>query len=155
MGVKHWYSRTPLIRPPSESHWCGRIRGMVAREGFIYEQKPLSVTRYVVVWEGWSFVRGSTVLRKLYIKRINAFEMKCVYSSIVNELHLPSNWLYNFVRHHQLKYFCHVTRHNYFREDNNARNVSRVKEQRKAKTKMEERKTTDLFGMIATASRLA
>ena len=25
----------PLIRPPSESHWCGRIRGMVAREGFI------------------------------------------------------------------------------------------------------------------------
>ena len=28
-------SRTPLIRPPSESHWCGRIRGMVAREGFI------------------------------------------------------------------------------------------------------------------------
>ena len=26
------YSRTPLIRPPSESDWCGRIRGMVARE---------------------------------------------------------------------------------------------------------------------------
>ena len=37
-------SRTPLIRPPSESHWGGRIRGMVAREGFVYEQKPLSVT---------------------------------------------------------------------------------------------------------------
>ena len=53
-----WYhSRTPLIRPPSESHWCGRIRGMVAREGFVYEQKPLSVTRNVVVWEGWSLVR--------------------------------------------------------------------------------------------------
>ena len=46
------YSRTPLIRPPSESHWCGRIRGMVAREGFVYEQKPLSVTRNVVVGEG-------------------------------------------------------------------------------------------------------
>ena len=30
------YSRTPLIRPPSESHWFGRIRGMVAREGFSY-----------------------------------------------------------------------------------------------------------------------
>ena len=55
------YSRTPLIRPPSESHWCGRIRGMVTREGFVYEQKPLSVTRNVVVWEGWLFVRGSTV----------------------------------------------------------------------------------------------
>ena len=43
------YSRTPLIRTPSESHWCGRIRGMVAREGFVYEQKRLSVTRNVVV----------------------------------------------------------------------------------------------------------
>ena len=43
------YSRTPLIRPPSESHWCGRIRGMVAREGFVYKQKALSVTRNVVV----------------------------------------------------------------------------------------------------------
>ena len=29
--AKSCYSRTPLIRPPSESHWCGRIRGMVAR----------------------------------------------------------------------------------------------------------------------------
>ena len=52
-----YYSRTPLIRPPSESHWCGRIRGMAAREGFVYEQKPLSVTRNVVVREGWSLVR--------------------------------------------------------------------------------------------------
>ena len=46
------YSRTPLIRPPSESHWCGRsstIRGMVACEGFVYKQKALSVTRNVVV----------------------------------------------------------------------------------------------------------
>ena len=51
------YSRTPLIRPPSESHWCGRIRGMVAREGFVYEQKPLSVTRNVIVRVGWSLVR--------------------------------------------------------------------------------------------------
>ena len=30
------YSRTHLVRPPPESHWCGRIRGMVAREGFRY-----------------------------------------------------------------------------------------------------------------------
>ena len=43
------YSRTPLIRPPSESHWCGRVRGMVAREGFVYTQNALSVTRNVVV----------------------------------------------------------------------------------------------------------
>ena len=47
--MKWEYSRTPLIRPPSETHWCGRIRGMVAREGFVYEQKPQSVTRNVVV----------------------------------------------------------------------------------------------------------
>ena len=44
------YSKTPLIRPPLESHWCGRIRGMVALEGFVYEQKPLSVTRIVDLW---------------------------------------------------------------------------------------------------------
>ena len=30
------YSITPLIRPPSESRWCGRIRGMVSPDGFIY-----------------------------------------------------------------------------------------------------------------------
>ena len=34
-NLSRYYSRTPLIRPPSESHWCGRIRGMVAREGFV------------------------------------------------------------------------------------------------------------------------
>ena len=38
---------------PSHEMWSyerdGRIRGMVAREGFVYEQKPLSVTRNVVV----------------------------------------------------------------------------------------------------------
>ena len=44
-----YYSRIPLIRPPSESHWCGRIRGMVAREGFVYKQNAQSVTRNVVV----------------------------------------------------------------------------------------------------------
>ena len=44
-----YYSRTPLIRPSSESHWCGRIRGMVAREGFVYKQNAQSVTRNVVV----------------------------------------------------------------------------------------------------------
>ena len=58
------YSRTPVIRSPSESHWCGRIRGMVAREGFVYKQKALSATRNVVVyerdgrWWRWSFRQG-------------------------------------------------------------------------------------------------
>ena len=31
--------------------------------------------------------------------------------SILNELHLPTNWLYNCVRREQRKYFGHVTRH--------------------------------------------
>ena len=30
------YSRTPLLRPPSESHWCGRKRGVVVHEGLDY-----------------------------------------------------------------------------------------------------------------------
>ena len=46
-----------LYDHPLESDWGGHIRGMVVREGFVYEQKPLSVTRNVVVWEGWSLVR--------------------------------------------------------------------------------------------------
>ena len=69
------YSRTPLIRPPSESYWCGRIRGMVARKGFVYEQKPLSVTRNVVVWEGWSLVRV-VVRQGFYCTSGNKMKMK-------------------------------------------------------------------------------
>ena len=30
---------------------------MVAREGFVYKEKALSVTQNAVVWEGWSLVR--------------------------------------------------------------------------------------------------
>ena len=62
------------------------------------------------------------VLRKLDIKkRINAFEIKCYRKilripwiahrtncSILNELHLPTNWLYNCVRRQHLKYFTMV-----------------------------------------------
>ena len=33
-------------------------------------------------------------------------------SLILSELHLPTNWLYNFARCQKLKYFGHVTRHN-------------------------------------------
>ena len=47
---------------------------MVAREGFIYEQKPLSVTQNVVVLEGWSLVREvvrqgfyCTVIKREYL----------------------------------------------------------------------------------------
>ena len=64
------------------------------------------------------------VLRKLDIKRINSFEIKCYRKilcipwiahrtncSILNELHLPTNWMYNFVRRQKLKYFGNVTHH--------------------------------------------
>ena len=57
--------------------------------------------------------------------RINDVEMKCygkilrmpriahrTNCSILNSLHLPTNWLYNIVRRRKLKYFGHVTRHN-------------------------------------------
>ena len=78
------HSRTPLIRPPSESHWCGRIKGMVAREGFVYEQKPLSATRNVVVWEGWSLVRV-VVRQGLYCITI------CINYVFLENWHLPCN----------------------------------------------------------------
>ncbi len=34
-----------------------------------------------------------------------------LFNTNINELHLPTNWLHNFVRRQQLKYFGHVTRH--------------------------------------------
>ena len=57
VGIMLWYSITPLIRPPSESHWCGRIRGMVAHEGFRYAALLQRHTKYgrirgMVVGEG-------------------------------------------------------------------------------------------------------
>ena len=67
------------------------------------------------------------VLRKLDIKSMNAFEMIATAkynagpipwiahrtnSSILNELHLPTNLLYNCVRRQKRKYFGHVTHHN-------------------------------------------
>ena len=61
---------------------------------------------------------------QIRFQKKNAFEMKCYRNilripwiahrtncSILNELHLPTNWLCNFVRRQKLKYFGHVTRH--------------------------------------------
>ena len=84
------YSRTPLIRPPSESHWCGRIRGMVAREGFVYKQKALSVTRNVVVWEGWSLVR--VVVRQGFYCTVNENPHWCKSAHNVGFRCTKSNW---------------------------------------------------------------
>ena len=76
------YSRTPLIRPPSESHWCGRIRGMVAREGFVYEQNAQSVTRNVVVCEGWSLVRV-VVRQGFYCRGISLVGRETLLAGVV------------------------------------------------------------------------
>ena len=86
-------------------------------------------------------------MHKLDTKRIlNAFEMK-YYRTIL---------LYNFVKRQQLKIIWPRYSPQWFRENNNARNGSRKKKQRKAKTKIGERQITDTFGtMAAAASRVA
>ena len=72
------------------------------------------------------------VLHKLDIKRINAFEIKCKILSIhwidhrknsskLNEFHLQTNCLRNFVRRQTLKYVGQVTKAQWFTEDSNAR----------------------------------
>ena len=63
------------------------------------------------------------------------------FINYVSELHLPTNWLSNFVRRQKLKYFGQVTRHgampmDWFREYNLVRNGSRENKPRKAKTNM-------------------
>ena len=45
---------------------------MVTREGFVYTQNALSVTRNVVVWQGWSLVRV-VVRQGFYCTRQNVF----------------------------------------------------------------------------------
>ena len=66
--------------------------------------------------------------------------------------HLPTNWLYNFVRRQELKYFGHVTWHN--RDDNNESNGSREKKHRKSKTKIG-KDIIDIVATMATATRVA
>ena len=101
------------------------------------------------------------------IKRINAFEMKCYRKmlripwiahrtncSILNELHPPTNWLYNFVRHKKLKYFGHVTRHNGL-EKTIMQGIVAGKSSRGKPRHRWEKDITDTFGTMAAASRVA
>ena len=107
------------------------------------------------------------VLRKLDIKRINAFEMKCYRKvlcipwiahrtncSILNELHLPTNWMYNFVRRQKLKYFGHVTRHNGLEKTIMQGMVAGKRSRGKPRQRWE-KDITDTFGTMAAASRVA
>ena len=106
-------------------------------------------------------------LRKLDLKRINYFEMKSyrkilhipwialrVISSILNELHLPTNWLYNFVRLQKLKYFGQVTRHGGL-EKTIMQGMVAGKRSRGKPIQRWEKDITYTFGTMAAASRVA
>ena len=51
--VQTQYSRTPLIRPPSESHWCGRIR----LEGWSLVRDSYTNRNHCPSHEMWSYER--------------------------------------------------------------------------------------------------
>ena len=106
------------------------------------------------------------VLRKLDIKRINAFEMKCYRKiiripciahrancSILNQLHLPTNWMYNFVRRQKLKYFGHVTRHDDLEKTIMQGMVAGKRSRGKPRHRWE-KYITDLFDTMEAASRV-
>ena len=72
-------------------------------------------------------------------------------TSILNERHLPMNWLYDFFKASKT-WPRHSTK--WFREDNlyNARN-GRMKRSRGKPRQRWEKDITDIFGTMATASR--
>ena len=108
------------------------------------------------------------VLCNLDIKRKNAFEMKCYRKisripwiahctncSIWNELQLPTNWLYNFVRRQQLKYFGHVTRHDGLEKTIMQGMVAGKRTRGKPRRRWEKDITDNMFGTMAAACRVA
>ena len=74
--------------------------------------------------------------------------------SIWNELHLPANWLYNFVRRQKLKYFGHVTRHDDLEKTIMQGTVAGKRSRGKPRQRWE-KDITDTFGTMAAASRVA
>ena len=93
-------------------------------------------------------------LRKLDIKRINAFEMKC-YRKILRIpwiAHrtncLPTNWLYHFVRRQKLKYFGHL------QKTIMQRMVAGKRSRGKPRQRWE-KDITDTLGTMKAASRVA
>ena len=108
------------------------------------------------------------VLRKLDIKIINDFEMKCyrnilripwiahpTYCSILNELHLPTNWIpIMFVRRQKLKYFGHVTRHSGLEKTIMQGMVAGKRSLGKPRQRWE-KDITYTFGTMTAASRVA
>ena len=101
------------------------------------------------------------------LRKLDAFEMKCYQKilripcmahrtncSILNEVHLPTNWLYNIVRRQKLKYFGHVTRHNGL-EKTIMQGMVAAKRSRGKPRQICEKDITDTFGTMAAASRVA
>ena len=74
--------------------------------------------------------------------------------SILNELHLPTNWLYTFVRRQKLKYFGHVIRHDGLGKTM-VRGMVAGKRSRGKPRQIWEKIITDTFGTMAAASRVA
>ena len=74
--------------------------------------------------------------------------------SILNELHLPTNWMYNFVRRQKLKYFGHVTRHNGLEKTIMQGMVAGKRSRGKPRQRWE-KDITDTFGTMTAASRVA
>ena len=87
------------------------------------------------------------ILRILWI----AHRTNC---SILNELHLPTNWMYNFVRRQKLKYFGYVTRHNGL-EKTIMQGMVAGKRSRGTPRQRWEKDITDTFGTMTAASRVA
>ena len=75
-------------------------------------------------------------------------------SSILNERHLPTKWLYNFVRRQKLKYFGNVTRHNGL-DKTIMQGMVAGKRSRVKPINIWEKDITDTFRTMAAASRVA
>ena len=74
--------------------------------------------------------------------------------NILNELHLPTNWLYNFVGRQQLKYFGHVNRHDGLAKTIKQGMVAWKRNRGKPRQRWE-KCITDTFGTMAAANRVA
>ena len=77
-----------------------------------------------------------------------------LYTKILNELHLPTSWLYNFVRRQKLKYFGHITHHNRLEKTIMQGMVAGKRSRGKPRQRWE-KDITVMFGMMAAASRVA
>ena len=75
-------------------------------------------------------------------------------SSISNELHLPTKWVYNCVMRQKRKHFGHVNRQNGL-EKTIMQGMVAGKISRGKPKQSWEKYITDTFGMMATASRVA